>query len=90
MLLCKIYPSVVLNTEKHALLTVAENPLVSSDDAQDLVYKDDEHYSIEEGDHPVAIIGSRAQCWRDSIVKYGKIVNMLLDPSKTQYLCTIK
>ena len=71
-------------------MSAAENPLASSDEAPDLVYRDGEHYSIEEGDHPVANIGSRVQHCRDGVVKDGKIFNMLLDPSKTQFLFTIK
>ena len=34
--------------------------------------------------------GSRVKHYRDGIVKDGKIFNMLLDPSKMQFLHTIK
>ena len=71
-------------------MTSAENPLVSIDEALYLVHRDDENYSIEGGDLPGKSIGSRAQQCRDDIVKDGKIVNVLLDPSKTQFLNTIK
>ena len=68
----------------------SENPLTSSNKAPDLFDRDDECYSIEEGDHPVANIGSKIQCFMDGVVKDGKIVIMLLDSSKTLFLCTIK
>ena len=36
------------------------------------------------------IIDSIFQHCRDGVVKYGKIVNVLLDPSKKHFTCTIK
>ena len=71
-------------------MTAAENHLDSSNEAPDLVNRDDEHYSIEEGYHLVENASYRVQNYRYGVVKDGKIVNMLLDPSKTQFLCTIK
>ena len=71
-------------------MTWSKNALASSNEAPDLVDRDDEYYSIEEVDHPVANVGSRVQCCRDGVVKDGKIVNVLLDPIKTQFVDTIK
>ena len=61
------------------------------DSSPKLIDKEDAGYvNIDLSDFPDGTIGDRVTHARNGIEKQGKLVNVLLDSSRTQILCTIK